>query len=235
MNTNSRERISIYIVDDHPSTREGLKRAIDLQDDMTVCGESGTYADAANALATLRPDILVLDLNLPDGNGWTLLEQFHAANGLPPTLVLSVCDENLYARRLLRAGARGYLMKDEPTERILDAVRAIRSGRRVAGDTILNRLIAEALGLDAERAEEQTQREMSGSLTNREIQIFALLATDLSNKEIAIHLGLSEKTVSTHKINLMKKLGVRSATKLAERYRALQLGAVFDYRSTDQP
>lgn len=222
MNAKTPSPIRVYIVEDHPVTRDGLAQALDHQPGMMVCGESGTYAHALNALGVVRPDVLVLDLNLPDGNGWTLIDKLQARGRLPPTLVLSVCDERLYARRLLRAGARGFLMKDAPTERVLSAVRAIHAGQRVMSAAIHDPLIEEALGLGAKRAEPDMSRAGAGALSDRETQIGSLLTAGMSNKDIAVHLGLSEKTVSTHKINLMKKLGVRSAAKLADYYRTFQ-------------
>lgn len=219
MTTTQDTRISVHLVEDHPATRDGLKMAINLQADMRVCGESGSCTRALDALSTVRPDVLVLDLNLPDGNGWTLIELLSQKGILPPTLVLSVCDESLYARRLLRSGARGYLMKNETTDNILDAIRSISRGKLVASDDITNQLMAEALDMDGSSGEASSSESRPSALTDREMQVFALLANGMGNKEIAAHFGLSEKTVSTHKINLMKKLGVRNPLKLAEAYR----------------
>lgn len=185
---------------------------------MTVCAESTSSATALATLRVSRPDVLILDLNLPDGNGWTLLQHLQSVHTLPPTLVLSVCDESLYARRLLRAGARGYLTKDEPLHTILEAVRAIHRNRLVASESITSQLLGDALHLDSGPSESRPVGCPSCELTDREIQVFGLLATGLSNKETAAQLSLSEKTVSTHKINLMKKLGVNSPQKLAECY-----------------
>ena len=161
--------------------------------------------------------MLVLDLNLPDGNGWTLLEQLHSLHALPPTLVLSVCDEEVYARRILRAGAMGYLMKEEPIERVLNAIRQIHAGHLVASAAITSRLMADALNISADPDERETLQGAK-QLSDRELQLFALLGEGLRNKEAAARLGLSEKTVATYKVRLMEKLGVRTTPELMSRF-----------------
>ena len=131
--------VRILVVDDHPLTRKGLCDAIRAQPHLAICGEAEGWREALRLLATLTPDLVILDLNLKDGNGWSLLE--HLANHLPPTLVLSVCDEELYAPRLLKAGARGYLTKDAPITEILAAIRKIMQGHIAISDAMATRLI----------------------------------------------------------------------------------------------
>jgi DNA-binding NarL/FixJ family response regulator len=206
-------RIGVLLVEDHPVTREGLRAAIACQPDMCVAGESATWRGALALARDLAPDVLVLDLNLPDGNGWTLLEQLRGLGALPPTLVLSVCDEAVYARRILQAGARGYLMKDEPIGCILQAIRDIHAGVRVASRAVTSQLMTEALNL---QGDPETLDVPSGTelLSDRELQVFSLIGANMSNKEVAAHLGLSQKTVSTYKVRLMDKLGVRTTPEL---------------------
>jgi DNA-binding NarL/FixJ family response regulator len=211
--------LRVLLVDDHPATREGLRSAIEAQPDLCVAGEAATWKESRHLAADLRPDVMVLDLNLPDGNGWMLLDELKAAGKLPPTLVLSVCDEQIYARRLLRAGATGYLMKDEPMETILRAIREVRQGRIVASAPISTALISEALGTVDEAAPSEGSGANIGGLSDRELQIFALFGQGLRNKEIAARLRLSEKTVSTYKVRLMFKLDVRTTPALIEHYR----------------
>lgn len=218
MTVQGQHRIHVCLVDDHLPTREALKEAIQLQSDMTVCSEAGSVADALAALRLCHPDVLILDLILPDGNGWALLEHLRRVRALPPTLVLSVCDESLYARRLLRAGARGYLTKEEPLDTVLEAVRSIHCNRLVASERITSQLVADVVGRDTCQTQPQPRAGAMPVLTDREMLVFGLLATGLTNKEMAAQLSLSEKTVSTHKINLMKKLGVNSPQKLAKCY-----------------
>ena len=200
--------LHVFLVDDHPFVRLGLRTAIEQHPDFTVVGEADNCADALAHIPTLRPDLLVLDLNLGDGNGWTLIERLRDAKALPPTLVLSVCDESLYAERLLHAGARGYLMKNAPSERIVAALREIHSGQLVVSPAVASRFLRNRLGEEPEKAPAGNQ------LSDQELRVFDLLAEGRRNCEIAEHLGVSEKTISTVKTRLMKKLGVRTTAQL---------------------
>ena len=200
----------IFLVDDHPFVRLGQRTALEREADFAVVGEAGSVAEALACIPALSPDLLVLDLNLPDGNGWTLLERLREATALPPTLVLSVCDEVLYAERLLRAGARGYLMKNAPSERILSALREIHAGQLVVSTAVASRLLRDSLGDEPEPASASA----GSQLSDQELRIFDLLAEGRRNCEIAEHLRLSEKTVSTVKTRIMKKLGATSTAQL---------------------
>lgn len=197
----------IFVVDDHPLVRKGLCDAIRTQPDLAICGEAIGWRDALEAIQALHPDALVLDLNLKDGNGWTLVEHLQTANALPPTLVLSVCDEDIYARRLLDAGARGYLMKDAPIAEVLSALRKILSGHLAVSDAIASRLLQPG----NTPAAEARSREI---LSNRELQVCEMLSQSLGNKDIAARLGISPKTIGTYKARLMEKLGVRTTPEL---------------------
>ena len=202
--------LHVFLVDDHPFVRLGLRTAIEQHPDFTVVGEADSCAAAIARLPALRPDLLVLDLNLGDGNGWTLIERLRDAKALPPTLVLSVCDESLYAERLLHAGARGYLMKNAPSERIVSALREIHSGQLVVSPAVASRFLRNRLGEEPEPEKAPTGNQLS----DQELRVFDLLAEGRRNCEIAEHLGVSEKTISTVKTRLMKKLGVRTTAQL---------------------
>jgi len=223
--------LQILIVDDHPSTRDGLLTAIAAQADLRVVGEAATWHGAQRLAQELRPEVMVLDLNLPDGNGWTLIEQLKIDKVLPATLVLSVCDEEIYARRLFRAGARGYLMKDEPLATILQGIREVGRGKLVASMSLTNQLMQEALGAADELVKAEPAIELA-ELSDRELQIFALFGRGERNKEVAARLGLSEKTVATYKVRLLKKLGVNTTPQLVERFRAWEMPA--DPHATDK-
>ena len=216
--------IGVLLVEDHPAMREGLRTAIACQPGLRVAGEAATWHAALRLTQELKPDVLVLDLNLPDGNGWSLLEQLRSLQALPPTLVLSVCDEALYARRLLRAGARGYLMKDEPIGSVLQAIREIHAGHMVTSRALSSELMTQALDL-APPPEGANLSAAAGELSNRELQVLGLIARQLSNKEVATCLGLSDKTVHTYKTRLMTKLGVRTTPELEACYRQWQAAA----------
>jgi DNA-binding NarL/FixJ family response regulator len=216
--------IRILLVDDHPVMRAGLRAAIEQQPDLRVAGEAAGWRIALTQARALTPAVIVLDLNLADGSGWSLLEQLRALGQLPPTLVLSVCDEAVYARRLFRAGARGYLMKEEPLERIVWAIREVHAGRLVASPALTQVLVAEALRV-YDPPEAADPPAAGHALSDRELQVFGLLARNLSGKEVAEHLGVSQKTVSTYKTRLLSKLGLRTTPELIARYRELDPGA----------
>lgn len=207
--------ISVLLVEDHPATREGLRTAVECQADMRVVGEADSWRVAQSLVERTTPDVLVLDLHLTDGHGWTLLEQLRCLEVLPPTLVLSVCDEALYARRLLRAGARGYLMKDTPIGAVLEAIREIHAGRLVASPDLRSQLMHEALHC-AEPPDATSPPDAADLLSDRELQVLTLLARNLSNREIALQLRVSEKSVHTYKARLMQKLQVHTTPELAD-------------------
>ena len=214
--------IGVLLVEDHPAMREGLRVAIDCQPGMRVVGEAGSWHEGFRLARELAPDVMMLDLNLPDGNGWSLLEQLRTLGTLPPTLVLSVCNEDVYGRRLLRGGARGYLMKDEPIGSVLQAIREIHAGRLVASPALRTQLMTEALQR-AEPLEEAAGPEIPNTLSDREMQVFSLLARGLANREIAAQLRVSEKSVHTYKTRLMSKLQVRTTPELTALFQAWQM------------
>jgi DNA-binding NarL/FixJ family response regulator len=208
-------RRQVLLVDDHPLTCKGLMDAIAAEPDLEVCGAAAGWREALELIGQRRPDIVVLDLNLQDGNGWDLMKQLELDPASPPVLILSVCDEEVYALRLLRAGSKGYLMKDAPISRVLEAVRKVLGGHIAVSDTMASSLIQVAAHGSGPRPEEN---EISG-LSDRELQVFEFLRQGLGNSAIAERLGLSQKTVGTYKARLMEKLGVRTTPELVARVR----------------
>ena len=202
MNTEPKK---ILVVDDHPLTRKGLCDAIQAQTDLNLCGEAESIAEATAAIRSTSPDLVVLDLNLKDGNGWSLIEELTKTGELPPTLVLSVSDEQIYASRLLRAGARGYLMKDSSIAEVLAAFRKILSGHIALSDDMATSLL---------NRQTQPEKYSIDALSDRELQVFEMIAKGNSNKQIAGQLSVSEKTIGTYKARLMEKLGIRTTSQL---------------------
>jgi len=200
----------ILLVDDHPLVRKGLKDAISAEDDLEVCGEAEGWRSALEMIQVQKPDLVILDLNLKDGNGWNLLEHLKPLPDSPPVLVLSVCDEEVYAARMLRAGAQGYLMKDASLEKLLEAIRKILTHHLAVSDAIATSLIQRATTSDPEKTE---TRELN-SLSDREIQVMDLLRAGMSNTQIAEQMGISPKTVGTYKARLMEKLAIRTTPEL---------------------
>jgi DNA-binding NarL/FixJ family response regulator len=208
MKNNGKKRV--LLVDDHPLTRKGMGEAIIAEEDLEVCGEAEGWREALELIKTQNPDIVILDLNLKDGNGWNLLDNLKPLSGRPPVLVLSVCDENVYAERLLRAGAQGYLMKDTSLDNLVKAIRKILTHQVAVSDAIATSLINRAT-LNQPEIEEKTEL---NTLSDREIQVMELLCSGINNLQIAERMGISPKTVGTYKARLMEKLGVRTTPEL---------------------
>ena len=202
-------RRRVLIIEDHPATQAGLVALIDGTADLQVCGRTESWKEALQLTRETRPDVLLLDLNLKDGNGWSLIEQLSAANLLPPTLVLSVFSEEVYAPRLLQAGARGYISKTEPMEKVLDGIRRVLDGHYAFSEAITTRLIGRKPGAPV------TQE--LDDLSDRELQVFEMLGEGRANKEIAQRMNLSIKTVGTYKARLMEKLGITNSPDLMRR------------------
>ena len=217
--------IRVFIADDHPDLRTSLRSAIEAQPDMQVTGEATSCEGTIARVKETPPDVLVLDLHLTDGNGWVVLERLATTGQLPPTLVLSACEESVFARRLLAAGARGYLMKEAPLARIVAAIREIHGGLLVASQPVTSQLMAEAVGHRDLAPEDQDGVQCFGPLSARELQICAMLGAGLRSKEIANTLGVSAKTVATYKLRIMQKFGVASTPELIERYRTFGVSA----------
>lgn len=201
----------VLLVDDHPLTRKGLADAIGNEPDLRICGEAEGWREALGLSETLRPDLIVLDLNLKDGSGWEVLNGLQHQSRNLPVLVLSVCDEELYAVRLLRAGAQGYLMKDAPIGKVLEAIRKVLDGHVAVSDTVASSLIHAAtkgsVGLPPQRVELDV-------LSDRELQVLAMLQRGYGNVEVGQALGISQKTVGTYKARMMEKMGVRTTPEL---------------------
>lgn len=225
--------IRILLVDDHAEIRSSLRETINQEPDLHVEAEAASCEEALVKIRRTPPDVLVLDLHLKDGNGWVVLEQLAKARQLPPTLVLSVCEESVFARRLLAAGARGYLMKDAPLPRILQAIRDVHRGLLVASEAVASELMSEAVGHLYGKVEEAGQTNSFDELSARELQICAMLGAGMSSKAIACTLAVSIKTVATYKLRIMEKLGVTSTPELVERYESLRGTETPDTRRAD--
>jgi DNA-binding NarL/FixJ family response regulator len=200
------------VVDEHPLTRKGLCDAIVAQDDLMVCGESESWREALDMIRRDCPDVVVLDLNLKDGNGWELLRQVRSEELNARILVVSVCDEQVYAARLLKAGARGYLMKDAPVTQVLGAIRKVRGGDIAVSEAVASLLIHNA----TQKYGKAETTSDSVALSNRELQVLDYLRQGMGNREIAECLRISQKTIGTYKARLMEKIGVRTAPELLE-------------------
>ena len=202
----------ILIVDDHAIVRHGLARLIDEEDDLEVCAEAGSFGEALEALEREDPDLAVVDLALEGADGLELIKRIASENGVVRSLVLSMYDESLYAERSLRAGASGYVMKEEATRTVVAAIRTVLDGEIYVSDEILDRILRKVSGRGPTMAESPLE-----SLTDRELQVFRLLGEGHSTREVAEILHLSVKTIETHRAKIMRKLDLENATQLLHR------------------
>jgi DNA-binding NarL/FixJ family response regulator len=193
---------SVLVVDDHPIVREGLRRLIDRQSDLKVCGEAEEGATAMRLIREHRPDLLLLDLSLKDDSGMTLLQGLRVNDPELRVLVLSMHEEVIYAHRVIQAGARGFIMKQEAPERLITAIRSVLDGEIYLSRAMWLRLPA-GLGRRSDRRDVSPLR----MLSDREIEVFRLLGQGRSLSDIAGILRVSPKTAEAYRTRVKEKLG----------------------------
>lgn len=199
----------VFIVDDHPMMREGLAQMIGNQPDLQVCGEAGTAQEAVEKIRLLKPELVLTDISLPGRNGLELIKDVKAV--LPKTLVLviSMHDEGLYAERVLRAGGRGYIMKQEGGKKIAQAMRNVLSGQIYVSEKMSSKILEIFSGRGADVATSPVEK-----LTDREFEILQLIGRGLETKAMADQLHLSTKTIEAHRANIKTKLKLKSMVEL---------------------
>jgi DNA-binding NarL/FixJ family response regulator len=202
----------VFVVDDHPIVRQGLALLIDQEPDLVVCGAAEEAESALAAIAVSRPDILVLDISLPGPDGIELLKTIRSTDPSLPILVLSMHDETIYAERALRAGANGYIMKQEATENVLVALRRILRQEVYLSDRIASRMLRQLVTHQREPTETPLAR-----LSDRELEVFLLIGGGLGTRQIADELRLSVKTVESYQAHIKEKLGLQSSRDLVQR------------------
>jgi len=196
----------ILVVDDHPVLREGLFRLINREGDLTICGEAENASQTMEALSKLRPDLVLLDLNMPGKGGLELLKDILTLRPEMLVLVLSMLDESLYADRLLRAGASGYIMKQERSEKVIEAIRLVLSGQIYVSENVRNRIMSVFCG-----GRTKGVHGLLDCLTDREFEVLNLVAQFKSSHEIANELHISVRTVDVHRAHLKTKLALKSS------------------------
>lgn len=199
----------IVLVDDHPVFREGLAQIVDAEKDLKVSGEAGDAASALKLITRLEPDLALVDISLPGESGLKLIKRLRAMNCETKILVVSMHDEALYANRALRAGADGYIMKQEDTEEIVQAVRDVLEGRIYVSEQVT------AFGATAPAV--VPSRESSGRLdrlSDLELEVLELIGLGKTNGEIAAQLSLGARTVTSHRAQMLKKLKLKSGNNL---------------------
>lgn len=202
----------ILVVDDHPVVRKGLAELFREEPDFEVCGEAGTVADALGAAQRARPDVAIVDITLGAESGLDLLARLGEMSPPVHVLVLSGHDERLYAERALRAGALGYVMKDQAADELVAAIRRVASGRSYVSPETADRILS---SMGSSRRGSPDSRSPFERLTDREHHVLTLIGRGLTTKEIARQLDISVKTVETHFAHLKDKLGARNGKELA--------------------
>jgi DNA-binding NarL/FixJ family response regulator len=209
--TSAPEKFTVLIVDDHPIVRQGLAQLISHEPDITICGGAETVSDAIEQIARIQPDLVLIDISLRDSNGLDLLSQIRSVSENARTLVWSMFDESVYAERALRAGAMGYVNKQEPVETVIEAVRQVLRGNVYLSNKLAAHLVRRVGGV-APVAESPIS-----PLSNRELEVFTMIGRGLTTNEIANRLNLSSKTVETHRERIKLKLNLRNACELSRR------------------
>ncbi len=199
----------IYIVDDHPVFRKGLAQLIDEEADLRVTGEAESVTQAIQLIQKGLPDLVIVDITLRDKSGIDLIEYLKEHFPRLPILVISMHDESLYAERVLRAGALGYITKQEMTGDVVVAVRQVIDGKRYISSDMVDALLGKMMA--GTRGEGQSPIEI---LSNRELEVFQLIGQGFKRGEIADLLHLSVKTIGTYRENIKKKMNLKTATEL---------------------
>jgi len=199
----------VFVVDDHAIVREGLTLLINREADLSVCGVAEEMHSALRAIETLRPDILIVDISLNGPDGLDLLKAIRMREPGLPVLILSMHDESIYAERALRAGANGYIMKQEATERVLVALRRILNREFYVSDRVANKMLQQYVGTS-----NSAVRSPLDDLSDRELEVLRLISEGHSTRQIAEKLHLSIKTVESYQGHLKDKLGLKNSREL---------------------
>ncbi len=199
----------ILIVDDHPMMRQGLAQLINNEPDLTVCCEAETAHQALDAIHRILPDLVLADITLPDKSGLELIKDVQAMHPGLAVLVISMHDESLYAERVLRAGGRGYIMKQEGGKKLMEAIRQVLNGKIYLSDKMSDKILEIFSGRRSD-----TGRSPVENLTDREFEVFQLVGQGKGTRQIAEKLHLSVKTVEVHRMNIKAKLKLQSASEL---------------------
>ena len=209
----ARQPVRILIVDDHPVVRAGLRQLITDEPDFKVCGEAANMHEAVRMVKETTPDLTIVDLSLPDGSGLGLIRRMHTLAPAVRVLVASMHDESVYAERALRAGAMGYINKQEAAENVINAIRRILAGKLYLSPQMTDQLVMQRIAGTAQNPDNSPL----SSLSDREVEVFELIGHGLSTAQIAKKLSLSVKTIETHRAHIKKKLNLQSANELTIR------------------
>ncbi|MFT7130276.1 MAG: DNA-binding NarL/FixJ family response regulator [Gammaproteobacteria bacterium] len=207
---NSDKMSRIFIVDDHPLIRRGLRQLLETEILLEVCGEAENIADSLAGIKDCEPDLVIVDISLPDGSGLDLIKRIHAVKPTLPILVSSMHDERLLAERALRAGAMGYVSKHEAPEHLVEALLRILEGKVYVSKEMTERMLQQNYA----RSSDVSGQSSIETLSNRELEVFEQIGQGFSTVQIAKHLNLSAKTIETHRAHIKEKLNLTSSIEL---------------------
>jgi DNA-binding NarL/FixJ family response regulator len=206
------KRARVLVVDDHPAVREALALRISRQPDLEICGEAADTTEALRLLRDVQPDVAVVDISLKSSNGIDLIKRIKDRNDYVRILVWSMHSESLYAERALRAGALGYITKDQATSKIVEAIRRVRTGKVWLSDSTAERILQRTVGAGAQGSASSP----CDTLADRELEVFCLIGEGVKTALIAKRLHLSVKTIETYRDRIRRKLNLSDGTKLAQ-------------------
>ena len=201
----------VFVVDDHPIVRQGLAQMLNREADLMVCGEAEDASTVLQAITTVKPDILIVDISLNGPDGLDLLKNIRTRYPGLPVLILSMHDESIYAERALRAGANGYIMKQEAAEKVLGAVRQILNHETYVSDRVASKILQRYIsGSDSPKSSPLSD------LSDRELEVFRLIGMGHSTRMIAEELHLSVKTVESYQAHIKDKLSLKNGRELVQ-------------------
>ena len=200
---------TVLIVDDHPIVRQGLAQLINQEKDLEVCGQAEDAHEAMQAIRQLQPDMVIVDIALKDTSGMELIKDLKVRYPDLPVLTLSMHDEAVYGERALRAGARGYVMKQEATGKVVTAIRRVLSGEVYVSEGMAAKMVSKLVGGGT-----RTASSPADSLSDRELEVFRMIGEGFGTREMAEKLHLSIKTVETYRAHIKDKLGLQDANEL---------------------
>ncbi len=209
MNATVLRKCKVFIVDDHQLFREGLAQLINREADLEACGESEEVTGTIEAIAKAQPDLVIVDISLADGNGIDLIKSIREHLGNLPILVLSMHDESLYAERALRAGANGYVMKQEANKKVKEAIRQVLKGGVYVSEKMSAKMISKFVGGRPEPVKSPLEL-----LSQRELEVFQLLGQGYSTRQVADEMKLTIPTINSFRARIKEKLKVNGASEL---------------------
>jgi DNA-binding NarL/FixJ family response regulator len=201
----------VYVTDDHALVRRGLASLIAAESDMELCGEAADCATATSEVAKLRPDVVIVDISLRGNSGLELIKNIKAFDPKINIVVLSVHDESVYALRVLKAGAKAYVMKQDLASKVIDAIRKVSKGQMYVSE----RVASQMLNRMVKGQDEEGDSPVAG-LSDRELEVVTLIGSGLATREIAARLHVSVKTIETHRAHIKTKVNLSTATQLAQ-------------------